>query len=427
MLRMPSLHRGLTHALVGLVLAAAGCGGTDVRSVTALTWETHLDHFPIDRGAHQWADCDACHGEFSTFTEFSCIGCHTHAEADTSPAHAGVVGYVYDATGCYGCHPDGTAEGAAIDHGPFFPIDDASAHRDTRCAECHPNPSDREDVSCVGCHHEPARTRAEHDAAGGFQDDSPSCMKCHFRSDVPDLGAHGFRIDAEASHRPDEAACLECHGSLIPEAPFPAADFEPFDCSGCHLQPDMAAVHQSLSGYAYDSPTCVGCHPNGENEGAVDHAPFFPIETGSAHEDAACADCHPEPSDREAVSCVGCHHEPSNTQSEHTRVGGYVFDSPTCMKCHYRSEVVDVDRHLPFRIDGRAEHRPREAGCLECHPRLRSETAFPAADWVVFDCTGCHSRSRMDDEHRERPGYAYDSSTCVSSGCHPDGGEKGDD
>jgi hypothetical protein len=37
----------------------------------------------------------------------------------------------------------------------------------------------------------------------------------------------------------------------------------------------------------------------------------------------------------------------------------------------------------------------------------------------VFNCLTCHDRAKMDDTHKSRPGYRYDSPTCY--GCHPTG------
>lgn len=423
MLRMSPIHRGLTGLLV---LSAAACGGENggARWLTAEDHESHSRYFPIDRGAHEWVDCNACHGDFDSFTEFSCIGCHEHDRAATDPAHDAVPDYVYSATGCFDCHPKGEVE-PGVDHGPFFPVGTGSAHAEVRCAECHTDPSDREVVLCVGCHHEPERTRSEHAEVGGYLDDSPSCMKCHFRSEVSRLEDHTpFRIEPASPHGPGDATCLECHDQLRTDSPFPAADFTASECTTCHVQADMDPAHVNATGYTYANDACLSCHPAGDKATAApDHDPFFPILAPSPHQDVTCAECHMTPSDYEQVNCVGCHHEPTRTRNEHGRVGDYAADSPSCMKCHYRSEVPDVDGHLPFRIDSRASHRPSRSGCLECHPSQRTGTAFPAADFELFSCTGCHSKRDMDDEHDDERRYRYDSPTCVQSGCHPNGEE----
>jgi hypothetical protein len=68
----------------------------------------HTD-FPIYSGTHngKWTTCADCHVNSSNYTQFSCITCHQHSDANTSPRHSGVRGYVYNATSCYSCHPQG--------------------------------------------------------------------------------------------------------------------------------------------------------------------------------------------------------------------------------------------------------------------------------------------------------------------------------
>jgi hypothetical protein len=129
-------------------------------------------------------------------------------------------------------------------------------------------------------------------------------------------------------------------------------------------------------------------------------------------------------SNREVVTCVGCHaHESAGMATAHTAVGGYAFVTGDCMKCHYDSSVFRLSGHTPFRVSAGSSHRPSRAECLECHPQELPSRPFPSANFEIFDCTPCHRRAEMDDQHRGRTGYAYDSLTCVRAGCHPTGEE----
>src|SRR5712664_3285383 len=119
--------------------------------INAMTAENHASKFPITSGAHAGADCNSCHGDFDTFSKFSCTGCHAHDQAPTDAKHARVSGYAYSSSSCYTCHRQGTAK---IDHSPFFPIGTGTMH-DAACSSCHSNPSTPTDVttiSCIGCH-----------------------------------------------------------------------------------------------------------------------------------------------------------------------------------------------------------------------------------------------------------------------------------
>jgi hypothetical protein len=51
---------------------------------------------------HHSAQCSDCHTNATNYATFVCTICHT--QAGTSPHHAGVSGYVWNSTNCYGCH-----------------------------------------------------------------------------------------------------------------------------------------------------------------------------------------------------------------------------------------------------------------------------------------------------------------------------------
>jgi hypothetical protein len=69
--------------------------------------------FPIYSGTHagKWSTCADCHVNASNFAVFSCVTCHTHSAANTTPNHTDVRGYTYTPTSCYSCHPTGQGGG----------------------------------------------------------------------------------------------------------------------------------------------------------------------------------------------------------------------------------------------------------------------------------------------------------------------------
>lgn len=430
MLRVPSIRRSLsTLPLVVLFACEGGDLPPEVPWVTAPTYESHDPYFPIDSGKHEGIDCDKCHGAFETFTQFTCIDCHVHSAEETDPAHTAVPGYTYAETSCFDCHPRGEVDGAGPEHELIFPIASPSAHQDVPCSQCHVDSSDREVVTCVDCHaHEATPTQAAHTSVGGYRYETSDCLKCHYDSGVPRVAEHvPFRIDAEASHAPGEAACLECHTSEQPGRPFPSADFGRFDCGACHLEPDMDDAHRGLAGYVFDSPTCITCHIEGEEAVSREaHDAIFLVSTGK-HETTECSSCHATAGNTEDVTCAGCHpHTQADTDAAHGGVGGYRFASADCLECHADRPLYRLSQHQPFRIDGRSKHRPERADCMECHPSKDPSRQFVTAAFEIFDCLGCHEQGETDRHHREERGYRYDSPTCVMSGCHPTG-EEGDD
>ncbi len=228
-----------------------------------------------DQSKHGSADaeCLGCHSSelpnrpfpSTDFTTFDCLDCHL--QADTDPIHRLLPAYRYNNPSCFNCHPDGQTLSRAS-HDIKFPISVGTAHESTACGNCHMDPSNTENVTCAGCHpHQQTETASAHRGVGGYRFQSALCMKCHDDASVFRLSNHRpFRIDIGSKHRPSRAECLQCHPQLKAVRPFPAADFEAFDCLDCHSRRDMDDKHLGeVSGYRYDSVTCVGsrCHPDG--------------------------------------------------------------------------------------------------------------------------------------------------------------------
>jgi hypothetical protein len=65
--------------------------------------ENH-DRFSIDRGSHTGFDCSACHLSQDNRNQITCISCHWHSEARTSPWHVGNGDYEYAPAACLNCH-----------------------------------------------------------------------------------------------------------------------------------------------------------------------------------------------------------------------------------------------------------------------------------------------------------------------------------
>ena len=92
----------MRRALIATIALAACTKGPSVPQNTALDRNTHDPKFPIATGVHANADCNDCHGAFSTFTEFSCTAASCHPQSKTDPAHSGLAGYSFDDHACLG-------------------------------------------------------------------------------------------------------------------------------------------------------------------------------------------------------------------------------------------------------------------------------------------------------------------------------------
>jgi hypothetical protein len=129
-----------------------------------------------------------------------------------------------------------------------------------------------------------------------------------------------------------------------------------------------------------------------------------------SHAGVECTTCHSGPggdvtvTSSSADDCIACHVDAYDR--EH---GGMGFPTD-CTACHdaFGWEGARFEHGFPI-FSG--AHAREWDGCADCH--------LSPSDYGSFSCFGCHRQPEMDDKHRERRGYAYDSPTCLS--CHPDG------
>lgn len=202
-------------------------------------------------GAHQRAQCSACHaGGRYAGTPSACAACHlSRYNATVNPSHA-AAGFPTD---CSLCHSTTQFTGARFLHARFSLT---GAHATLDCSRCHVSqryagtPSD-----CASCHL--ARynaTASPNHAAAGFPRD---CALCHtttqFRGAVFTHSRFPIYSGAHAGKWPE---CSACHVN--------PANFREFSCLGCHEKSRTDSNHREVRGYVYESASCYACHPGGE-------------------------------------------------------------------------------------------------------------------------------------------------------------------
>ena len=199
-------------------------------------------------GAHLATACDRCHqnGVF-VGTPRNCVDCHQPDYAATSNPNHTALGIP---TTCEQCHATTGWRPASYAHDTYPLI---GKHLTTTCNACHTNGvyagTPR---NCVDCHlgKYNATSNPNHTAAGF----PTTCESCH----TPAMweGAvfnHTFDIK---NGKHNNFACSQCHPN--------ANDFSVFTCLTCHSKKDMDDHHLGkFAGYAYDSATCLTCHPTG--------------------------------------------------------------------------------------------------------------------------------------------------------------------
>ncbi|MCB0666183.1 MAG: hypothetical protein KDC80_10190, partial [Saprospiraceae bacterium] len=353
--------------------------------------------FPLV-GEHQLVDCKSCHSSL-VFSEArnTCNSCH-------QDIHNQTVGF-----DCARCHDSKSwlVENISDVHQQNgFPLQ--GMHSLLACNECH----QEADVlrfepignECIICHTTDYQntTKPDHQKAGYSRD----CAECHNINSF-EWAASGFNHDffpLTGAHEITD--CAQCHlGSTY-------SDISP-DCISCH-QDDFNATRNPNHEANGFSTYCVDCHTTASDWAPAkftDHdAEYFPIYSGK-HAGAwnLCAECHTEDGNMATFSCTVCHeHNQEKTDKEHASVGGYNYNSTSCIACHPMGDLSDPFNHNETNFPLTGAHIVTE--CLDCHsqgyagtPSLCAEchlTDFEESnnpDHVSLgfsnDCASCHTTS----------------------------------
>jgi len=282
----------------------------------------HPGDFPL-RGAHKTAPCRSCHLalDFAS-TPTACADCH-------SDVHLAELG-----TDCSKCHTPVNfldRNQQLRDHRTTrFPLQGAHVTQD--CQACHtPQPQGSLTwvglpVECEACHLPlyQATTDPNHVSAGF----PTSCALCH----VPTVWSRA-RFDHANTSFPLTGAhttvpCIGCHAAGY--AGTPTA------CVACH-QSDFNGTTDPNHVTAEFPTNCTLCHTTTTWTGAsfTQHdSQRFPIYSGT-HRNRwdRCTDCHTQPANFASFSCFLCHAQ-AETNSHHTDVSRYAYDSDRCYECH---------------------------------------------------------------------------------------------
>lgn len=100
------------HNSLGFATNCTECHTTNPGWTPASYKQHDTQSFPIYSGKHKgvWSLCTECHTNSSSYSVFSCIGCHEHNKTNMDEIHQEESGYSYNSTSCFSCHPRGNAE-----------------------------------------------------------------------------------------------------------------------------------------------------------------------------------------------------------------------------------------------------------------------------------------------------------------------------
>jgi hypothetical protein len=186
-----SCHQDNYNATANPPHASSGFSTQCQTCHTTTNWNASFDHartsFPLT-GAHRPLNCTACHSDgVYNGKPTDCYSCHRQDyEATTNPNHLSL-GF---STNCTQCHNTNGWGGANFDHDTnFFPIY-SGKHRGkwTSCSDCHTNPNNYQQFTCLSCHPHSDRNKTsnQHREVSGFQYESGACYRCHPRGRAED-------------------------------------------------------------------------------------------------------------------------------------------------------------------------------------------------------------------------------------------------
>ncbi|HEU5171039.1 MAG TPA: hypothetical protein VFU46_10905 [Gemmatimonadales bacterium] len=352
-------------------------------------------------GAHASTPCQGCHASLAfRQVERSCVGCHRDV-------HQGELG-----AGCAQCHSSRSfldrSTMVQAHRATRFPL--SGAHLTVDCEACHaPSPQGHltfvnRRADCAGCHLGAYQAAQDpNHTALGFPTE---CSQCHAATVWPQARFNhaGTAFPLTGAHR--AVSCPSCHADGVYRGKSTA-------CVSCH-QGDYTATTNPGHAAAQFPTDCTACHgTTGWTPAQFNHDNTqFPL-TG-AHRSATCSSCHADGVYRgKPTACLACHQgdydatvDPSHSAAQ--------FPT-TCMSCHGTTSWsgATFDHDGPYFPIYSGQHRGRWTTCSTCHPNPGS--------YQQFTCLTCHEHDqvRMDDKHRNRPGYSYDSQACY--GCPPRG------
>ena len=382
-------HTDMHNNTVGM--DCSRCHNPQSWIISNITEIHQTSRFPL-LGAHNSADCSACHNSASRL-EFEplgieCFDCHQQDYLATTDPNHSQTGL---STDCIECHKIDAHEWSAsgINH-DFFPL--TKGHEIPECSACHTSGvTQSPPTDCFACHlNDYQQATNPNHANNGF---SQQCNDCHTTN--PDWKPAEFGIHDDlyfpifsGKHRGEWNSCTDCHSN--PE------NYTLFSCTDCHEhnKNDMDDEHRGINGYSYNSMACFACHPSGDEETAFNHDNTG-FQLKGAHLQNDCLDCHKTGFSGTSSFCYSCHAvNYSETQNPLHVSAGIAKD---CETCHNETDwIPSLFIHAEksgFELSG--GHAGKQ--CSECHQGTTSN-ASP-------DCYSCHAANYASAENHAALNY----------------------
>jgi hypothetical protein len=390
------------HLGLGFSMDCASCHTTDPDWNPA-SMPNHDDFYPLN-GAHAAIanDCAACHNGNYLNTPTTCVGCHQDDfDQTTDPNHSALM----FSSDCTTCHTENAWSPSTFDHdAQYFPIYSGKHEGEwSACTECHTNPANYTEFTCITCHMNP-ETDNSHNGVPGYSYNSTSCLACHPTGSADDVFDHSMTaFPLTGAHATTD--CIQCHASGYAGTPT--------ECSACHIQDFNQTINPNHNAIGL-STDCASCHTTGpgwDPATFVDHDNYYALNGAHAMIANDCAACHNGDYNNTPNTCAGCHQDDYNqtTNPNHTALQF----SNDCATCHTENawEPATFDHDGQYFPIYSGKHLGEWSQCIECHTN--------PANFAEFTCITCHMNPETDDNHVGVPGYNYNSTSCLA--CHPTG------
>jgi hypothetical protein len=358
------------HETLGLSTDCATCH-TTMAGWAPATFAVHDDYYTLN-GAHSSIanECASCHNGDYVTTPNTCAGCHMDDfNATNDPNHASA----QFSTDCATCHNEEAWTPATFDHdAQYFPIYSGSHEGEwNQCNDCHNNPNDYSEFTCISCHTNP-QTNNEHDGVSGYVYDNAACLACHptgSADNVFDHNATNFQLTGEHM----VADCMECHSAGFAGTPT--------NCDACHMVDFNSSVNpnHNVLGFSTDCSSCHTTDADWSPATFVNHDDYYVLQGAHAMMANDCAACHNGDYINTPNTCVGCHQSDFNaTTSPNHQAEGFPTD---CVLCHNENQWD------PSTFDHNTTAFPISGGhigvnCIECHASGYAGTPT--------ECIACH-------------------------------------
>ncbi|MEZ4931286.1 MAG: cytochrome c3 family protein [Saprospiraceae bacterium] len=278
----------------------------------------HDNIYPLN-GVHGLIvnDCAQCHANNNfANTPTECIGCHQVDFDNTSNPNRYHTSAQFS-TDCTICHSENSGVPTLITM-RYFPIY-SGAHEGEwdQCLDCHTNPNNYMEVTCIVCHANPETDNA-HTSVNGYVYENTACLACHPTGDADNIFDHNttnFPLTGE--HVVTD--CIDCHSAGYAGTPW--------RCSACHQMDYDGTTNPNH--VALGLPTdCASCHttdPDWMPAVFPDHDNYYQLN--GAHLSIAndCAACHNGNYNNTPNTCVGCHQDDYNNTTNPNHAAAQIF------------------------------------------------------------------------------------------------------